>query len=264
MKKKAVFFDIDGTLYDIRTGICDSTKEALKRLGENGHYAFICTGRTKVSIFDPELLALGFDGMVAGCGTYLMKGNEVLLNYEIPMPKLQKTLELMEQYRMKTVLEGADYMYYDRRGYMEGKDPYMQMMERLIPEHLTGIKENEHRLRVNKFCVRYEDEKLAEEGIRRLSEDYEIMHHEGGLKELVPKGYSKATGIEYMCRFLDVEHADTYALGDSDNDVEMLRFAGCGIAMGNGTPEAKDAADYVTKGIHEDGVYLALERFGLI
>ena len=71
MNKKAVFFDIDGTLYDHETGISDSTKEGIARLKENGHYAFICTGRSMAAVFDPELLGMGFDGIVAGCGTYV-------------------------------------------------------------------------------------------------------------------------------------------------------------------------------------------------
>ena len=88
MNKKAVFFDIDGTLYDHETGISDSTKEGIARLKENGHYAFICTGRSMAAVFDPELLGMGFDGIVAGCGTYVKLGEELLLNAEISQEKL--------------------------------------------------------------------------------------------------------------------------------------------------------------------------------
>ena len=63
--KKAVFFDIDGTLWDFKMNIPESTKEALKELRKNGHYAFLCSGRSRSNIKSPKLLALGFDGIVA-------------------------------------------------------------------------------------------------------------------------------------------------------------------------------------------------------
>ena len=69
--RKAVFFDIDGTLWDEKMQIPQSTKEALKRLRENGHYAFLCSGRSRSNIRSPRLLELGFDGVVAACGTHI-------------------------------------------------------------------------------------------------------------------------------------------------------------------------------------------------
>ena len=69
--KKAVFFDIDGTLWDFKMNIPESTKEALKELRKNGHYAFLCSGRSRSNIKSPKLLALGFDGIVAACGTHI-------------------------------------------------------------------------------------------------------------------------------------------------------------------------------------------------
>lgn len=78
------------------------------------------------------------------------------------------------------------------------------------------------------------------------------------------RGYSKATGIAQMCRLAGVRREDTYAFGDSANDLEMLSFVAHGIAMGNGTKEAKEAAEYVTTDIEEDGIYNGLLHYGLI
>ena len=63
---------------------------------------------------------------------------------------------------------------------------------------------------------------------------------------------------------LGIDVKDTYAFGDSANDVDMLEFAGVGVAMGDGTDVAKEHADYVTRGLHEDGIYHALKHFALI
>jgi hypothetical protein len=61
-----------------------------------------------------------------------------------------------------------------------------------------------------------------------------------------------------------VDIADTFAVGDSVNDLDMLRFAGHGIAMGNATAPTKAAAEYVTADIHDDGIYQAMQHYGLL
>ena len=69
--KKAVFFDIDGTLWNYQMQIPESTVLAIRKLRENGHYAFICSGRSRSNIQSPKLLGIGFDGVVASCGAHI-------------------------------------------------------------------------------------------------------------------------------------------------------------------------------------------------
>ena len=75
---KLIFFDIDGTLWDERMKIPESTKETIKKLKENGHKTFICSGRAKSNINDEELLSLGFDGIVAACGNHVEMDGKIL------------------------------------------------------------------------------------------------------------------------------------------------------------------------------------------
>lgn len=62
---KAVFFDIDGTLWDEHMQIPDSTRTAIRALRETGNYAFLCSGRSRANIRSEKLLELGFDGIIA-------------------------------------------------------------------------------------------------------------------------------------------------------------------------------------------------------
>ena len=102
---------------------------------------------------------------------------------------------------------------------------------------------------------------MISEGLKDI---FDILLHTGNVVEFVPKGTSKATGIEWLCNYLRVEKEDTYAIGDSINDLEMLECVAHGIAMGNSTQIAKDAAEYVTTALWDDGICHALEHYGLI
>ena len=90
----AIFFDIDGTLWDRENNIPQSTKEAIHQLQENGHQTFLCSGRTRVFINSEELLGMGFDGIVCGCGTFIeYKGKEMLYK-EIDRELLKKAVQI--------------------------------------------------------------------------------------------------------------------------------------------------------------------------
>ena len=81
--------------------------------------------------------------------------------------------------------------------------------------------------------------------------------------DVVPAGGSKRLGIDAMIRAHGIDLAETMAFGDGQNDIEMLRHAGIGVAMGNAADEVKRAADYVTTGVDRAGIAKALRHFGL-
>lgn len=82
--------------------------------------------------------------------------------------------------------------------------------------------------------------------------------------EIVPKGFNKAAGIQEICRILGVAHENTYSFGDSTNDLDMLKYTAHSAAMGDGMQQAKDAAEYVTSPLWEDGIYQACKYYDLI
>jgi HAD superfamily hydrolase (TIGR01484 family) len=79
--------------------------------------------------------------------------------------------------------------------------------------------------------------------------------------DLSPVGVDKASGLEHVCRELAVEAADVLAIGDGRNDIEMLQWAGRGVAMGQAIQEVIDAADDVTVSVYEDGAAVELEKY---
>ncbi len=87
--------------------------------------------------------------------------------------------------------------------------------------------------------------------------------HDTGI-DIIPTQGGKAAGIRKYMGLHGLESTQIMAFGDGDNDVEMLKLAGIGEAMGNGTEAAKTAADYVTASVDDDGIAKALQHFGLI
>ena len=81
--------------------------------------------------------------------------------------------------------------------------------------------------------------------------------------EITSIGISKAVGLRHAAEYFHVPMSDTIAFGDSANDIEMLEAAEISVAMGNGAPSAKEAADLVTDDIDEDGIANAFRKLGL-
>lgn len=255
----AVFFDIDGTLWDRENRIPESTVQAVRQLRRNGHLAFLCSGRTRAMIFGDNLFAVGFDGIVAGCGTYIEYRGERIFMKLLNSDLLERTLEILRRYGLPTLVEGPDALWMD-----EGirADAYGEYLMKSVGDRVYGL-EDAGEIRGSKMSV-IEEGRDYPSAMAALENDYEILQHDGIVAELVPKGFSKATGIQRVCKLLGIRHEDTYAVGDSVNDVDMLRFAEHGIAMGNGTPAAKEAAEYVTDDLWEDGIWKAMAHYGLI
>jgi len=79
--------------------------------------------------------------------------------------------------------------------------------------------------------------------------------------DIAPEGVSKASGLQWVCRDLGVDAADVLAIGDGRNDIEMLSWAGRGVAMGQGPQVVRDAADHVTDPVDQDGAAVELRRW---
>ena len=79
--------------------------------------------------------------------------------------------------------------------------------------------------------------------------------------ETLPKGANKGVALKKLAEKLNIPREEVMAIGDGNNDIEMLKFAGVGVAMGNGTKMAKDAANYITDTNENNGVAKAIEKF---
>jgi Cof subfamily protein (haloacid dehalogenase superfamily) len=117
---------------------------------------------------------------------------------------------------------------------------------------------------VDKFCIF----PTSIEGFQAFCDKYQnvldFIDRGEGFFEVIPKGYSKASGIEFLINYLNIPHENTFAIGDSSNDLPMLEYVKHSIAMGNASKVVLDMASFVTKDVDEDGIAFALKHFHII
>lgn len=281
MDSKVVFFDIDGTIWDYSGNIPDSAKRGISQLKSRGHIPVICTGRAMGHVRDKKLLSLGFEGVVAACGAHVEYNGRMLYEYFLPDEITKEVVNLSNKYHVPIVLEGRQKHWISAWGFKH--DDFVDRMKELLGEDAVIFNEYTPDMIVNKFSgdivlsSDYENFKNhMPQGIdmiyHELSQDNGIRQAENGndpervtgVFEAVCEGSSKAHGMKVLCDFLGVDIKDTYAFGDSNNDLEMIEAAGTGIAMGNSSDALKKRADYITDDLSDDGLYNALAHFELI
>lgn len=262
----ALFFDIDDTLLSgVTKKVPESALEGIRKVKENGHKVLINTGRTICSV-PPIIKKLDVDGFLCGCGTYLIYKNEVLFESHISIEEGNRYIDLMKEYHIEGFLEGTDDMYFSERvsqcepvestrRYMAsmglGRETSMEKKNFEYDKLLIHINKKDPNCRYQEFFASIED------GI-------DIIDRLNGMYELVQKGYSKATAIEFMRQHLGLTKDEVYVFGDSSNDQSMFEYAKHSIAMKKHDPVLDPYTEYVTNTVENDGVYKAMQHYGLI
>lgn len=262
--KKAVFFDIDGTLItDDGTSVFPkSAVSAINKLHENGSYAFINTGRTMMNI-EERIRSVGFDGYVCGCGTYIQIKNDVVFYRTVEKDICSRTAELIRECDMNPLYERADKFFIDKE--CRSLPVFKSLTDGFTKAgmNMTYTADDED-FGFDKFVCWYDESSNLERFKAEIKNDFDYIDRGWGFCELTPKGFSKAAGIKTVCDSLGINRENTYAVGDSMNDLEMLMASGHGIAMGSGRKELFEHAEFVTGGVMDRGIETALKHFKLI
>ncbi|WP_028509719.1 Cof-type HAD-IIB family hydrolase [Ruminococcus sp. NK3A76] len=267
MDKSILFFDIDGTVVseDENRFIPESTKAALKAARDNGHIIMVNTGRT-ILIIEDRIKQLGFSGYVCGCGTNIILDSKELLRNRNDPALCLKIRDLLEKLKIPAIYESAESMRYNSNTYIH---PELENMLTHFRSQQFNVNEaHDEGFYFDKFFCWAHDDSRFDIFERELSKDFQVIRRgdsPGIMRcEIVPHGFSKATGMKFMLDELGIKHENSYAFGDSTNDLPMLEYAAHSAAMG-GCPDAlKDKVEFVTDTLYNDGLAKAMERFGLI
>lgn len=263
MERKIVFFDIDGTIYNFFKGMPEDTVLAIKQLKQNGHIPVICTGRTKCMIY-PEHLEPGFEYIVGGAGTYVEIDGKEKYYYEIEKEKIDELIKGFIRNGFVPVAEGRDnlYIFDDWTGILEKNKRILDIYYEKIPNVILPIKSG--LVCASKVSGVFTEHSNIEQMKNEFERDYTFVLHSNQLFEAIPKPFNKAKGIERMINELGISKENTYAFGDSFNDIDMLQYVQYGCAMGNSDPEIIEMVKYVTKDYDKGGIVHGLKMFDLI
>lgn len=258
----AVFFDMDGTLVAGAEGVLEPTEKtrlALAKLRENGYLTALATGRAKCYLSEESLL---FDCYITSNGAHAEAGGAVIADHVIEKGALERVVRYLDAHGINFVAEGQNACYCrDVKEYY-----FLRMLEKF---HWDGASfhqlQGEIPIPVNKLMVTYDTMEKLEAFRWEFGGEYDITEQPvNQSSDVGMRGVSKGLGVREVMEYFGLERENTYAFGDADNDFDMLNAVGHGVAMGRHTPRLEEAACFITKTVAEDGVFYALERFGLL
>ena len=264
MNIKAIFFDIDGTIRSFKTKtIPENTANTLRKLKEKGIKIFIATGRAPFhTTFLNDLLDFKFDGYITINGQYCyLESGEVLNDKILSKDDIKNVLPYFKENNIAcdfALLDGA---------FMNLKNPRVKWLEDELgdPERFKedpsaydkAVSEKIYQLNV--FVSEEE-----EAGFLAHMPNSKAARWTTHFTDVIPKDGGKNTGIDAIISHFGIKLEETMAFGDGGNDIDMLKHAGIGIAMGNAGDNVKEIADYITTSVDDDGITHALKYFNVL
>lgn len=260
--RKALFFDIDGTiLSEVTHQVPESAVRAIRAAREAGHLTFINTGRTSACI-PAQIREVGFDGILCGCGTEILFHEKSIMHQGMELPYCRELAEAVLEADVGAILEG-DVFYFavpDRPAFrfLENggglNDGTMTMIYQWKPEEVH----------FDKFVIWTDDESKTDNLFALVRPHMDIIVRAPGFYEIVPKGYTKAKSIQIVQELFQIRLEDCYVFGDSSNDLTMFEYCPNAVAMAVHDPILDPYTSYVTDTVEQNGIWNALVKLGLI
>jgi Cof subfamily protein (haloacid dehalogenase superfamily) len=254
---KLAALDVDGTLVDETNTLSPAVHDAVVALAEAGVAIVVATGRAMPGTMEViERLGLQDGTAVTSNGAVVIGYHPVEVLHSVTFDASEAVRRVLERVPEALVaVEEVGVGYRVNAPFPEGEvrgNITVEDVDSLVSEPVT---------RVVIRAPEHDAQEFAEvvEGLGLTETNYYIGYT--AWLDLAPEGVSKASGLEMVCARLDVAPTDVLAVGDGFNDVEMLEWAGRGVAMGQAPPEVQGVADAVTGTIAEDGLAAELYSY---
>lgn len=254
---KIAFFDVDGTLVDMKKKkISLKTVETLQRLRRRGILICMATGRTPVTV--PKFDGVEFDAYLTFNGSLCYNSTDVMFSNAIPSEDVQKLISNAAAMGRPVSIATKDRLaangydddlaeYYSFAGIpLEVTDDFNAVARQEVYQVMLGCRASDHQALLQGVA-----------GAR-------ITGWWDRAVDVIPANCSKGRGIEKILEYYGIRKEEAIAFGDGNNDLEMLQAVGIGVAMENGSPQLKAVASEVCGHVADDGIYHYCLRNGLI
>ncbi|MER3404428.1 MAG: hypothetical protein C4289_04050 [Chloroflexota bacterium] len=274
---RLIALDVDGTLLDSSGRISQRTKAAVCAAAAAGCVVVLATGR-RFRTVQPIAEALGCcPVLVCSQGATIWHNGELLYHQHMTLPAALRVVEAHRACGVPVVLFGnvaagasRDIIFVDGdwhanarlRAYIERNGQWVRPYEdgclAAGPVQTITLDTVDRLQRLREELERHPQAGSLYRVIYSLTQ-----LAGGGAVEVLHPHVSKATALQYLCQEFGISRRQVLAIGDNVNDVEMLGFAGLGVAVANASDEAKRVAQLIAPSHDEDGVACVLEEYVL-
>ncbi|MBO3340120.1 HAD family hydrolase [Clostridium perfringens] len=274
MKYKMICIDMDGTLLNSKKVVSEENRIALKKAYEKGVHIIICTGRNpKNAIYFSEFLGVNC-AVIANNGAWVIdEDKEVIISKDVlDENQCMDIMSICKEYKGVPSFHSRDSVYWPSRFRKYLCDI---ILNKKIPEKYRVkniyVKEKEEWREVFKSnntgkCIIIE---LNTSKLKKIRENlikkgnYEITQSGRYALEVNNKGVSKGRAVKALAEEYKIKREEIICIGDNENDLSMITYAGLGVAMGNAIDSLKEKADYITESSDKNGVAKVIYEFVL-
>ena len=253
---RAIFFDVDGTLLSFKDHrVPETTLMALAELKRKGVMCFLATGRPPYQL--EEISIDNFEAFILFNGQLCLTRDEVFFD------------EFMDKGDIATVVDQVDQGLYEclfmekGRCYVSGHNDDVRAIEEAAGQHFRegDIHQALHNdiYQLNVFLHPGETGVVTD-----ATEHLKLTRWSPHFVDAFPRHGGKHAAVRRVLKRYGLDADEAAAFGDGGNDLAMFGVVGTSVAMGNGNPEVKEQADFVTSDVDHDGIYSACVRLGLL
>ena len=270
---KLIALDLDGTIISNATNYSDRVVETINSASTQGVNVVVCTGRVLGEIPEEIRKIKGIKYFITSNGSSIVNhNNELLYTDTIEKDTARQIFDILSDYKVlidlyiggKGYMQKSDSLILDQYNVDDGFDKVLLSAREMKDDIMAFYNETEPKLeKINLF---FADKKERSEAIYRISKldpapkiayamDYNL--------EITSSTCCKGQGLQFLANLLNISMSEVMAVGDSNNDISMLKLAGIPVAMGNSPETVKQTAVFVTDTCENDGAVQAIRKYAI-
>ena len=271
MDIKCIALDLDRTTLNAQGKLSKANEEAIRKAVAKGIHVCIASGRAFDTLPQDVVSIPGIEYAITsnGAAVYRIQDKQCLRSYVLTEQSVKKILELTKDFPVtyEGFIRGTAYAAKEyiedpvKFGATEHAVAYVQSTRHLQDDIVSFLKQHDDELDSMDIVVK--DEAQKQKVIEVLKAEVEDIYITSSISQLVEISYKdagKRSGVKFITEYLGLNPKQVAAFGDADNDIDMLEYAGCGIAMENAANGLLAVADVVTLHHDRDGVAYALKN----